>query len=100
MIHRLTLLAYRYEGLRRSDFEDDIISLLRSNFEKEVGPMPLRKSSLLYEQWVKAAGGVIKGRAQPHEQATLSIAMRVHCTLLRSTVPCSALPHHAAAGVG
>ena len=57
----LTILAYRYEGMRRPDFETDVIGLLRSDFEKEVGPFPLRKSSLLYESWVKQAGGIIKG---------------------------------------
>lgn len=57
----LTVLAYRYEGLRRIDFEQDVIALLRSDFEKEVGPFPLRKSSLLYESWVQQAGGKIKG---------------------------------------
>ena len=44
----LTVLAYRYEGLRRPDFETDVIALLRADFEKEVGPFGLRKSSQLY----------------------------------------------------
>ena len=59
----LTVLAYRYEGLRKVDFEQDVIALLRADFEKEVGPFPLRKSSLLYESWVRQAGGLIKGRS-------------------------------------
>ena len=57
------MLAYRYEGLRKVDFEQDVIALLRADFEKEVGPFPLRKSSLLYESWVRQAGGLIKGRS-------------------------------------
>jgi len=57
----LTVLAYRYEGLRRPDFMEDVIALLRSDFEKEVGPYPLRKSSQLYASWVEQAGGTIKG---------------------------------------
>ena len=32
------MLAYRYEGLRKPDFETDVIALLRADFEKEVGP--------------------------------------------------------------
>ena len=44
----LTVLAFRYEGLRRTDFEQDLIALLRSNFEQESGPYRLRKSSLMY----------------------------------------------------
>ena len=57
----LTVLAYRYEGLRKQDFETDIIALLRADFEKEVGPFPLRKSSQLYASWIEQAGGSIKG---------------------------------------
>ena len=54
-------MAYRYEGLRRTDFEQDLIALLRKNFELEQGPYRLRKSSLMYNEWVEAAGGRIKG---------------------------------------
>ena len=39
----------------------DVLKLLRSDFEKEVGPYKLRKSAQLYESWVEQAGGVIKG---------------------------------------
>ena len=58
----LTVLAYRFEGLRRTDFEQDVITLLRTDFEREVGPFPTRKSAILYESWVAQAGGRIKGR--------------------------------------
>jgi hypothetical protein len=56
----LTILAYRYEGLRWSDFED-IIANIRSTLTKEIGPYRLRKSAILYSTWVKDAGGFIKG---------------------------------------
>ena len=46
------------------DFEEDVVALLRADFEKEVGPFSLRKSSILYESWVEQAGGVIKGARQ------------------------------------
>ena len=58
----LTILAYRYEGLRYIDFEQDVMTLVRATFEKEVGPFQQRKSSILFEQWVDQAGGMIKGR--------------------------------------
>lgn len=58
----LTILAYRYQGLRKLDFEQDVISLLRDEFEKEVGPFQLRKSAQRYETWVVQAGGQIKGK--------------------------------------
>ena len=61
IIIALTVLAYRYEGLRRPDFEQDVVALLRADFEKEVGPFPQRKSAQLYASWVAQAGGEIKG---------------------------------------
>lgn len=56
----LTVLAYRYEGLRWSDF-NDIIANLRSTLTLEVGPYSERKSSIRYAQWVKMAGGKVRG---------------------------------------
>ena len=64
----LTILAYRYEGLRKLDFEQDVITLLRSEFEKEVGPYKLRKSAQRYETWVAQAGGQIKGKKSEQAQ--------------------------------
>ena len=34
----LSVLAYRYEGLREAEFREDVIALLRNDFEREVGP--------------------------------------------------------------
>ena len=61
----LTVLAYRYEGLRKVDFEQDLIALVRSNFENEAGPYKQRPSSLMYNMWVEQAGGRTKGSAKP-----------------------------------
>ena len=69
----LTILAYRYEGLRRPDFEQDVIAPLRADFEKEVGPFPLRKSCQLYHSWVTAAGGIIKGSGGANGGATAGV---------------------------
>lgn len=33
----LTVLAYRYEGLRECDFEEDVLQYLRSEFDKGAG---------------------------------------------------------------
>ena len=57
----LTILAYRYEGLRESDFHD-IIASLRSTLTKEIGPYATRKSTIRYNRWVTAAGGRIRGQ--------------------------------------
>jgi len=58
----LTVLAYRYEGLRFSDFTD-LIENLRATMTKEAGPYPLRQSCIRYTKWVEEAGGRIKGRS-------------------------------------
>ena len=68
----LTVLAYRYEGLRQSEFRTDVIGLLRSNFESELGAYSKRPSSELYESWVTQAGGIVKGAVRPQPAATLS----------------------------
>ena len=43
------------DKLRKVDFEQDLIALLRSNFENEAGPYRLRPSALMYNQWVEQA---------------------------------------------
>ena len=66
----LSVLAYRYEGLRYEEFQEDVVGLLRNDFEREVGPYNQRKSAKLYEEWVKQAGGVIKGQQASSEPAS------------------------------
>jgi hypothetical protein len=56
----LTILAYRYSGLRKDDFTD-IIDNLTSQFTHEIGPARDRDSSQKHESWVHAAGGSIRG---------------------------------------
>lgn len=58
----LTILGYRYEGLRYTDF-DQIMNSLRATLAKEVGPYSQRKSSLLHQSWVAQAGGIVQKRA-------------------------------------
>jgi len=56
----LTILAYRYSGLRESDFET-VVDDLTMEFSREIGPARERKSSQRYEQWVSESGGLIRG---------------------------------------
>ena len=63
----LATLAYRYEGLRHADFIK-VLSELRGRLENESGPYKKRTTSLLYNNWVKYAGGRVRG--------TKMIAMR------------------------
>jgi hypothetical protein len=56
----LTIMAYRYEGLRKSDFVI-VINDLREKLEAEYGPYHKRASSLKYASWVEHSGGKVRG---------------------------------------
>ena len=62
----LTSLAYRYEGLRFSDFKT-LISELRECLDSEVGPFPKRPSSQRYAKWITLAGGKVRGMKNGEE---------------------------------
>jgi hypothetical protein len=46
----LTILAYRYEGMRRSDVRR-VVSALQRQMRNQVGPFSTRPASLLFESW-------------------------------------------------
>jgi hypothetical protein len=54
----LTILAYRYDGLRPDDFLE-ILRNLHSSLADEIGPKLTRPSSLRFESWVQECNGVI-----------------------------------------
>ena len=56
----LTVLAYRYSGIRYDDYLD-IIDSITSQFSHEIGPARDRESCIRHESWVYAAGGAIRG---------------------------------------
>ena len=56
----LTVLAYRYEGLRHVDFKR-LMTTLQQNMWDEVGPYHKRPSSKLFSEWVVLAGGRVRG---------------------------------------
>ena len=56
----LTILAYRYEGLRATDFEN-VMMELREQLDSEFGPLHKRPSALRYKEWVEEAGGKVRG---------------------------------------
>lgn len=56
----LTILAYRYSGVRHDDYVD-VIDSLTAQFSREIGPARDRDSSCRHEKWVHAAGGAIRG---------------------------------------
>jgi hypothetical protein len=56
----LTILAYRYEGLRFTDFEN-VMMELREQLDSEFGPLHKRPSAIRYKEWVEEAGGKVRG---------------------------------------
>ena len=62
----LTILAYRYEGLRFTDFEN-VLTELREKLDSEFGPYHKRPSALRYREWVEAAGGKVRGPREGEE---------------------------------
>ena len=73
----LTILGYRYSGMRFEDFTD-LIDALSAEFSQEIGPARDRPSSQRHETWVLAAGGRIrgikaKGKTVPKTSSSTSI---------------------------
>jgi hypothetical protein len=50
----LTILAYKYSGLRIDDFKD-IVRSLQSSLVQELGPRDLRKSAVQFNSWINTA---------------------------------------------
>jgi len=50
----LTILGFRYEGLRLSDVRT-IVTQLKADFSREVGPRDSRPSSMLFRSWLEHA---------------------------------------------
>ena len=64
----LTFLGYRYEGLRFEDFTE-VVTELRAQLEKEVGPVRDRKAYKLYESWVLGCGATIRDPAADKQKS-------------------------------
>ena len=57
----LTVLGYRYEGLRLADWRT-LVKENRDMLKHEVGPVSERPTSLRWKRWVEIAGGRVRGR--------------------------------------
>ena len=71
MIVGLTVLAYRYSGLRKTDFVN-IVDGLTSDFSHEIGPSRERPSSRRHEEWVNESGGSLRGLKKTPEFEVLA----------------------------
>jgi hypothetical protein len=72
----LTILAYRYEGLRRSDLRS-VLKELQTDLSEEQGATQGRPSFKKFAQWVKMGGGRVRGvRKDVAEKRTGNIALQ------------------------
>ena len=65
----LTILAYRYEGLRKRDFFI-VLRHLKDLMEEEGGPYKDRPACQKFEQWVINAGRAIRGSKRKEKTGT------------------------------
>ena len=63
----LSILAYRYEGLRRSDFES-VLRDLHEEMSQELIPFNRRQACIRFAQWVALAGGRVRGWNRVEEE--------------------------------
>ena len=68
----LTILAYRYSGMRFPDFVE-LIDNMTSEFSQEIGPARERPSSKRHESWVLEAGGTIRGLGRIEDRLTSTL---------------------------
>ena len=71
----LSIAAYRYEGMRFTDFQQ-VLSELRARMETESGPYRSAKTTLIYNEWVNMAGGRVRGTALDIHPADRIFGMR------------------------
>jgi hypothetical protein len=75
----LTILAYRYEGLRKKDFFL-LMKNLRDCLEDEGGPYKDRPSFLKFEHWILTVGKSIRGskkKPRKHKPGTSVVSVTV-----------------------
>ena len=77
----LTILAYRYEGLRFVDFSEFLASL-QASMTKEMGPVEQRPSVIRFNEFVTAGGGQVCGsynevKERSKEEIVIAHAVKV-----------------------
>lgn len=65
----LTILAFRFQGLRQSDFFEALKNL-RAEMMTEVGPYNKRPSCRIFSNWINSAGGRVRGERREKLQGT------------------------------
>jgi hypothetical protein len=68
----LTILAFRYEGLRRKDFYL-LLRHLRDSLDEQGGAFHQRPSSQIFEQWILSCGKRIRGSKKREKNTKLRV---------------------------
>jgi hypothetical protein len=63
----LTILGFRYEGLRKTDFKA-LMKGVQQTLWDEDGPYERRPSARRFAEWVKLAGGRVRGSVREEKQ--------------------------------
>ena len=71
----LTIMAFRYEGLREKDFVL-VLRHLGDVMQEESGPYQNRPSCQRFEQWVLSAGKKIRGSKKREKSARRTVAVK------------------------
>jgi hypothetical protein len=71
----MTILAYRHEGMRQTDFFE-VLKNLRLQMSKEVGPYEKRKACRAFATWVTAMGARVRGDRRAERETELGIGKR------------------------
>jgi hypothetical protein len=69
----LTILAYRYEKMRMTDFENVLLEL-REKLDAEFGPYHKRPAALRYKGWVETAGGKVRGPREEDDSGGVGLS--------------------------
>ena len=65
----LTVLAYRYEGLRETDLRR-VVMQLKQDYSRQVGPRPMRPACQLFKKWIGLASQLDQTPDTPPIQQT------------------------------
>ena len=70
----LTILAYRYEGVRMSDLKR-LVFQLKQDYSRQVGPQDQRPASLLFSRWISEAELYFHGRSGERAPSVLPLPL-------------------------
>ena len=73
----LTILAYRYEGLREADFLG-VMQMLKQSMAAQYGAYHKREACRRFVAWVEGAGAHVRGTQRRNAGAPVSAEMRTN----------------------